>query len=277
MLFLFFILGAAVGSFLCLVVERGNSGGIRGRSKCTSCLRTLEWFELIPIISWLVLRARCRTCGIKLSVKYLVWELVLGLVFAYIWWNWQAVSWGMTPGFFYYGLIRRLVLISLWALVTGTDWKSQEIPVMPVAVGILITLATAGLVSHESGVIGHVSYVISWSTLAWHAGSGIIIAGFFALQFLLSKGTWVGEGDIWLGAFLGLILGWPLSLLALVVAYIVGAIVASILILGNLAKLKSHMALGPFLAVGVLIAWWFGPELCKFLWWGLCVIPERLA
>lgn len=274
MLFISFIVGASVGSFLCLVVERGESGGIGARSRCTKCLQTLAWYEMIPIISWIVLRARCRTCGLKLSVRYVLWEIGTGLLFVA---TWLTLITGLpaTSYMLYALVVRRWFLISIWLLVVAMDIKSQEIPIVPVAIGIVVALATSGIQAGGcpgSSVMCHVS----WSVLAIHLATGILGAGFYYLQYWISKGAWVGEGDIWLGAFIGVILGWPLTPLALMIAYMVGAMWASLLILFKKAGLKSQLALAPFLAIGVVAAWWWGPELCRVFFYTVCKVPELL-
>jgi prepilin signal peptidase PulO-like enzyme (type II secretory pathway) len=108
----------------------------------------------------------------------------------------------------------------------------------------------------------------AWGPVLLNAALGAAVAGgFFGLQYVASRGRWIGSGDIILGAAAGLLVGWPGSLLALVVAYVAGAAVAVPLLAMRRRGWSTAVAFGPFIAVGTLVAMTFGPELTQLLGW----------
>lgn len=178
-------LGAASGSFLNVLVERtrAETSPWRGRSKCPHCARTLQWFELVPVMSWLLLGGHCRTCRNRLTAQYLVMELLTAVVFLLVWvafgWTWLTlVGWGAAAM-----MITLATYDAKWALLPD-EWSY-------ILAGLAAVVALLGGVLAIDIIFG-----------------GIIGAGFFALQWVGSRGKWVGSGDILLGLALGLLVGW---------------------------------------------------------------------
>jgi prepilin signal peptidase PulO-like enzyme (type II secretory pathway) len=258
---LIFILGAAIGSFLSVVIYRlhkKKKGIILSRSICTSCKKQLKWRYLIPIFSWLFLKGKCGYCGKKISVQYLAIELTTGLIFLVSFLNWNfieiipstinseifnyLINWKTFEFFLFY-----IIEFTLLTLILFYDLLYKEIPdkiSLPA-----ISIAIAGGI-----VLG------TPSTVDMLIGGGLLFS-FFAAQFFISRGKWIGGGDLRLGALMGVILGWEKGLLALVLAYLGGAIVSIFLLAKGKVTKKTAIAFGPFLAAGAIIAAIYGNEL----------------
>lgn len=231
-------LGAASGSFINVVVERTHAltSPWRGRSACPKCRRTLSWFELVPVLSWLALRGKCRTCRARISHQYPLMELLTAVTFFAVWlsfdWSWLTlVGWGIV------GLMIALTVYDAkWSLLPD-EWS--------------YALAGLGLVAASLSSLSLIDSMIG----------GAVGAGFFGLQWLASRGRWVGSGDILLGLSLGALLGWRMVGLALLIGYMSGALVAAIQILRRRLTLEQSMPFGPYLLLGGFVAWLYGNSL----------------
>lgn len=230
--------GAAVGSFLNVLVIRTHEGrsAVRGRSACPACGRPIPWYDLLPIVSFIVLGGRCRFCHARLSGQYLLGELLTAAVFTAVF---MRFPW---PWLMLVGWIAAAALVAI-ALYDG-QWS-----LIPDEYTLALALSAAAFV-----LLAHQSLIASLIGLA--AG-----AAFFGAQFLFSRGRWVGSGDIMLGAALGLLLGWPRLLVALFVAYMIGGIIASVLLLTHRRRSGQTLPFGPYLALGAFVGWLWGPEL----------------
>lgn len=240
-------IGASVGSFLNVVIVRiaAERPFIRGRSSCPHCGRTLAWYELVPVGSFLFLGGRCRTCRKRLTVQYLLLECLTAAMFILVF---------LTFGFSLLTLSGWLV-VSAMVLIALYDARWSLIPDQ-----FSYILIGAGLLT---AFISNVPLIdVFFGVLAGGA--------FFGGQFLLSRGRWIGSGDIFLGLGLGALLGWRALAVALGLAYFLGAVYALILILSRRTRLGRSMAFGPFLMVGGLIAWLYGESLIN--WYLLDVI-----
>lgn len=258
---LIFILGTAIGSFLSVAIYRlhhHEKGIIFSRSICPACKKKLKWRHLIPIFSWIFLGGRCAYCGKKISVHYFLLEIVTGLTFLTVFLNWNFLEGAgslINPEFISYSINWQTFEIFLFYLLIFTfliaiffhDLLYKEIPdhfSLP-AVGVAIA---GGL--------------IFGTPVAFDMILGLIlISGFFLLQFLISKGKWIGGGDIRLGALIGILLGWEQGLMVLVLAYFVGAIVSILLLMSGKAHRKTAIALGPFLIIATTVAIFWGQQM----------------
>jgi len=249
MVLIYFILGLAVGSFLNVVIYRLGKGKkfSEKRSYCPNCKKNLKWFELVPIFSFVVQRGKCRYCGKRISWQYPLVELVTGLLFVF---NFLLVSKGfglwLSPDFFNLVLIRNFVFISALVLIFVYDLKYYLILDK-------ITLPAAAFALLVNLLIGVSLYNLLLSA--------IIGGGFFLLQYLVSRGRWIGGGDIRLGALMGLMLGWPQILTALFLAYVIGAFVSLILVLVSKKKWSSQVPFGTFLSLATVGVLFFGPQI----------------
>ncbi|MFA7685456.1 MAG: prepilin peptidase [Candidatus Gracilibacteria bacterium] len=253
-----FIFGTAIGSFLSVVVYRlktKKKGIMFSRSICPTCKKKLKWNHLFPIFSWLFLKGKCGYCGAKISSHYLTLELVTGLTFlaTFLSFNFlTATPFASAPDLFLYSMdwqifglfIFYIIEFSLLIGVFFYDYMYQEIPDSLSIPAIIIALAKGLILSDPT----FLSMIIG--------GTGIFT--FFFLQILVSKGKWMGGGDLRMGVLMGLLLGWEKALIALVIAYILGSIVGLILILSGKANRKSAIAFGPFLIIGTTIMIFFG-------------------
>ncbi len=231
------ILGAAAGSFLNVLIlrTRRQESAFVGRSCCPRCGTTLRWFELIPLLSFGWQQGRCRHCRTKLSWQYPLVEVLTAAFFV------LAV---MVFGLRWMTLLDWLIAGALIA-VAVYDWRWSLLPD-----GFTLWLAIVGLAGAWLRGLAPADILLG----------GLAGAGFFGLQFVLSRKRWVGSGDILLGAALGLLLGWRMLGLALLLAYFIGALAASVLLLMKRRRTSSSIAFGPYLVTGAFIAWlWGGP------------------
>lgn len=208
-------------------------------SHCTDCNHKLSWKDLIPVLSYIFVKGRCRYCKDKISIRYPLIELLTGIVFI------------MT--FFHYGVsiqfFSTIFLFSALIAISFIDIKHRIIPD-----GIIITLIVAG-----------VFFNIINSEITWIDS----LIGFFAASVplltiaLVSKGG-MGGGDIKLMAAAGLFLGWRLILLSLFISSIIGAVIGIGLVLLGIKKRKDTLPFGPFLSLGIMISLLYGGSIIKW-------------
>ena len=238
--FFLFLIGAAVGGFLSAWAERGTLSGIwREMSRCRNCTLPLSGHHQIPVFSWLLLRGRCAHCRIGIPLMFLFAELAFGLLFVFLW-------------FFHIGewtlLARDLVFTSGLGLLFLFDLRRCVIPTR-----IVLPIIALAILFH-----GFTIDVFDLSRAVF------ALAAFFGLQYFVSRGRWIGSGDIWMGVLLGALLGTAGGVLATAIAYMLGAAVGMVLLLSGLATRKSVIPLGTFLAVGGWIVLLFGNRLLSF-------------
>lgn len=259
---IFLILGLIVGSFLNVVIYRLDlaESVVRGRSKCPHCEKSIRWYDNIPLFSFVLLRARCRDCGEKISWQYPLVEIVTGLLFAFIGARYfdpvDFVTWTRTA--YFLGLFSFLIVIFVY------DWRKMEIPGVALWPALGWTVAFNLLFDWQKiAPIGHVL------DLTIYSGALAAFVGFlfFFLLVTVSKEKWMGLGDAHLVILLGLMLGWPQILLGLFLAFGLGAIFGIAMILLKKKKMQSQIPFAPFLILGAAIAlfwydaltgWYFG-------------------
>ncbi|MFH1207287.1 MAG: prepilin peptidase [Patescibacteria group bacterium] len=240
--FLVAILGLVVGSFLNAVIYRLHVGVsfTRGRSYCPHCKHNLAAKDLLPLISFLLLKGRCRYCQKPISWQYPLVEAAMSIAFTLLYWQF-----GLAPAFFVYlAYAGILMLIFVFDLKYYLILDKVSVP----AIVLAIILSTVVLkISVASLLVGAV------------AGGG-----FFLLQFLVSRGKWIGGGDIRLGVLMGMMLGWPHVLVALVAAYFIGSVVGIFLVLSRRKKWQSQVPFGTFLAVATFAAFFIGTAVVSY-------------
>lgn len=243
-------MGLLFGSFANAVIWRLHSGTsiAKGRSKCPDCHHELGVLDLVPVLSWLGLRGRCRYCHKKISVQYPVVELVTAGLFASAFLSLRPASPGEWVELVYWlYLIMVLVILAVYDL----RWMLLPDAVTLPAIGLSVTYLV------YLGLSGGSAATIFGSLLA-----AVLAGGFFYALGAVSGGRWMGGGDVKLVFLMGLALGLERTFLALVVAFNVAAIVSLILIGLKLRKRTDHIPFGPFLAGGTLVA----------LIWGTAII-----
>lgn len=233
-----FILGLAVGSFANVLIDRLPQGEsiLWGRSHCDYCKKTLRWYELIPVASYIIQLGRCRRCGKRLSIQYPVVEFVTGIGFVLL---------------FPHNISFYLLFISLLVIFVA-DLTYQIIPDSMILLGFAAILVN-WIGSMQVGDIGQ--YIV--------AGFACFVA--FYLIWLVTRGKGLGFGDVKFAPLMGLLLGFPGVVIALYIAFLTGALAGVILMLGRYKTWKSKIAFGPFLVLGTSVAWIWQPQLTA-LW-----------
>lgn len=211
-----------------------------GRSKCPHCHAVLRSRYLVPIISYLFLRGRCGQCRSSISPQYLFIEIGSGLLFLLSFWHASNIFQAIVLAF------------ALWLLlvITVIDFHTQGIP-------DLLSFPFIGTSIFYGYLVGH---------LHWYVF--LVCTGFFALQWLVSWGRWVGSGDVLLSLGISGLLGRiDLALVMLCTAYISGALVALYLLHRKTKTGKDSLAFGPFLAIGTVTALFYGFDILQFLYY----------
>lgn len=224
------IFGLIIGSFLNVCIYRipKKKSIFFPPSNCTGCSTNLKHCDLIPVLSWLLLKGKCRYCNMDISKQYLLVELLTVVLFVFL--------------YFAIGLSNQLmvalVLAAILIIISFVDFKYYLIPNRVILVGFII------------GVMVHIYFpTIAWSNvfLGFIVGGGVLY-----LLAIVSKGG-MGGGDIKLGALIGFYLGWQKVLAALFLGALFGSIYGIFMILTKKIDKKTPIPFGPFLSMGVIL------------------------
>ena len=252
--FVVFLFGLAVGSFLNAFIYRMKQGKsvLRGRSYCPHCKHALAWYDLVPLLSFVLLQGRCRHCKAKISLQYPLVEFATGvlfvLVFSLIVENLISLSFPQILELLYLWTI-----VSLLVVVFVYDLKHFLIPDKVLYPAILVV----GIWYLVSSTVGWIPVYQILNTIYSAVGA----AGFFLAIHLLSKGRAMGFGDVKLAFFMGLFLSWPNIFVAMSLAFAAGTIVGLALISLKKKTMRSEVPFGPFLLFGTLVAFFWGETL----------------
>jgi len=252
-----FVFGISIGSFLNVLIDRLPLGQdvVHGRSHCDHCKRTLSWFELFPIVSWVMFGGKSRCCHKKLSVQYPLVELGIGIgcIVLYRYLGYQQLS---VP--FFSALLLFVAAVGIFV----ADLKTECIPevFLYMAAVAVVGLLAPPLFACASG--SGIACLSVFETYVIPAGIG---TGFFFLLWLFSKGRAMGDGDIYLAAIIGMALGYPRLIIAYYAAFLTGAVAGVILILVHKKRMQSHIPFGPFMILGLFIASMYGSAILN--WW----------
>lgn len=247
------VAGLCMGSFVNALVWRTRKGlsVAHGRSMCTDCKHTLAARDLIPVLSWLALRGRCRYCGQPVSIQYPLVELATAGLFiaSYIWWPNPLEASPQTAVF----VLWLAILTGLVALAVY-DLKWFLLPnrlIYPISV-IAAVQAAIVILSADHPV-----------TALWNAALAVVIGGgIFYVLFQVSEGKWIGGGDVKLGALLGLVVATPgRAILFIFLGSVLGTLASLPLLLKGRLRRSSHIPFGPFLISGAIIAVLFGSDI----------------
>lgn len=262
-----FIFGLLFGSFLNVVIfwlesadqETGELGkqkkreNILGRSFCPSCKHQLNFLDLIPVLSWVILKGKCRYCKEKISVQYPLVELFTGLMFltTFLYLGGEDFSAiGLTK------LLLLLIVNCLLLIVFVYDLKHKIIPDRIILPSILLAFSYLLFAVWGGG--------LSFNSFLLTLVSAIVAGGFFYALAAVSDGKWMGGGDIKLAFLMGLILGFPNILVGLFLGFILGSIFGVSLIAMRKAKLQSEIPFGPFLITGTWVALFWGYKIVQW-------------
>ena len=238
------ILGAIIGSFLNVVISRVPEGQsiVRPRSRCPVCRSEIGSRDNIPVVSFLVLRGRCRTCRTPIPRWYPLVEIATGTVWAVAA---LLVLTGSSISIAY--AVMSVVIATALIALTVIDLRTHRLPrpiVIPLYAVVLIGLAIAA----ATGDVGD----------PWGAALGALVwTGLLGLLWWGSRGRGMGFGDVTLAPVLGASLGWQsiwVSLVGLLAAFIIGAVVSGVLLATGRASRRTRIPFGPFLAAGWLVA-----------------------
>ncbi len=226
----------------------------RGRSICPNCKHQLAAEDLIPLVSWLLLRGKCRYCHRPISFQYPLVELLTVVLFIFSYYFWPVAISGHEVSIFILWLLMLVVLIAL--AVYDIRWH-----LLPnILVSLLAILSVSSLLITIFTNINPATSSIE--AAVWGV---LIIGGSFYALFQLSKGEWIGGGDVKLGAVLGIIVGGPLaSILLLFIASTSGTLYALPFIITGKAQRKTRIPFGPFLIVAAIITRLFGQSIINW-------------
>ncbi len=233
------VFGLVVGSFLNVLIDRIPKGEnvIWMRSHCDFCKKPLRWYELVPVFSFLIQGGRCRRCHKRLSLQYPLIELATAAGFIFL------VSLPMSS--IVLVLASGILCVSIVLFVIDCKYFILPDPL----VGVLFLFSLANL------------YMESPADRAVALASGMFAGLGFLLLWLLTKQKGLGFGDVKLVTVLGLLLGYPNTIIMLYIAFLTGAIWGVILLVAQKAGLKSRVAFGPFLFLGAAGAALWGGQL----------------
>jgi len=275
-----FLFGVILGSFLNVLILRYELGGavfgrqLKGRSRCPHCNKALSWYELMPIISFIIQFGKCRNCREKISLQYPVVEIISGVIVATI-----PQILGFTP----LALIWAIALLVL-LIISFIDARHYVIPDVLTIIIVLLGIAATAIIAIgdtpfpaliPGTFLGDYAFVFSFTDNPWllRLAAAFVGGAFFSSIILLSRGKAMGWGDAKLIAAIGILIGWPDALLVMMIAFITGATVGIIMLVGKKKKIKDALPFGPFIAFGVMMVVYFGYDIIslyfRFLYLGV--------
>ena len=249
-----FLFGLCLGSFLNVVVARLPAGRsiVSPGSACPQCASAIAWYDNLPLLSYVLLRARCRSCRASISWRYPAIEFACGALFTFAY-----LSFGPSPR-----LIAALIFLAGLLAITWIDLDHQIIPdvlsLPGIVVGLLMSLAPGGI-GWKDGLAGTV------------VGGGLFVLIIVGSALIIGQ-PGMGVGDVKLGAMIGAFLGWKLVLLSILLSVLIGGPLAATLLATGRKGRKDPVPFGPFLALGgmislfwgdALLAWYFGQFLVE--------------
>lgn len=239
MYIIIFMFGIVIGSFLNVCIYRIplKEDIVRVRSHCMSCGYKLEWYDLVPLLSFLFLRGKCRKCGAKLSVQYPLIEALNGILYVII-----VLFHGVNIDSLLYCLLGSALIV-----LSVIDFRTYEIPF-----GINLFILALGLIRLALDYHNLLSYLIG----------SLAVSAVLAILYYATGGRAIGGGDVKLMAVCGLFLGWKLIILAFALGCVLGAVIHVIRM--KVSGEDHVLAMGPYLSAGVLIAALWGNQMLSW-------------
>ncbi|HXF43998.1 MAG TPA: prepilin peptidase [Candidatus Paceibacterota bacterium] len=281
-LILLFLFGLAVGSFLNVVIlryapERSvfNLNNFRGRSHCPHCGKTLRWFELLPLFSYIVQSGRCRSCDKRLTLQYPLVEFLSGAVFAFLpfffrnFYGFVSIfPTGAGFGSYYAFLAIWIVIMLVWLVISAIDLKHYLIPnelnvflgILGLALVAVKSMPSAWLLPFHSSFLRHYQIIFSPNQVVWmnHVFGALAGLIFFGFLLAVSRGRAMGMGDVKLAAASGLILSWPDMALAMILAFVLGGAIGVVMLLLKKKTFRDKLPFAPIMIIGMLLTFFFG-------------------
>jgi len=264
------VFGLIIGSFLNVVIGRlpvilqqqwrAECAALQGQtvaatslslakpgSHCPHCKHAVRWYDNIPILSWLLLKARCRDCQAPISIRYPIVELFTGLVFAAIGWQWGLLD---APAYFY--ALAAALLICLFFIDLDEMLLPDQLTLLLLWVGLLFSIGGSSI-TPANAIIGAIAgYLSLWSV-------------FWAFKLLTGRDG-MGYGDFKLLAAIGAWVGWQLLPVVVIFAAVTGAVIGLIWQGINRNQRGNPIPFGPFLIIGGISAWAFGEQVMRSYW-----------
>ena len=243
---LIFILGLIVGSFsnVCIYRIPRNESIIFPASHCPKCRRNISPKDNIPLLSYILLKGRCRNCKSKISIQYPIVELLTGLIYLIIY-----LTYGLSVQFLIY-----IILSSALIIIAFIDLNEQIVPDVISLPGIVIGFII-------SFFVPYISFINS--VLGIFAGGGIILIIGLAGSIIFKKEA-MGGGDVKLAAMIGAFLGWRYIIISLFLGFFLGALAGIILILSKIKSREDVVPFGPFIVLGSLITLLWGEKIISW-------------
>jgi leader peptidase (prepilin peptidase)/N-methyltransferase len=247
MVLLYASLGLLVSSFLNVCIDRLPEGGsiISPPSHCPACGRRLAPFDLIPLLSYLLLKGRCRYCGAPIPRRVLSVEAMTGLLFILLW--------------FRYGFSLRLLLATLYTcffiIILFIDLEHHLVLNRVIYPAIVVALLA-------------IPFTPNHDVVKLLGGGAIGFGALFLIAYIYPAG--MGMGDVKLAAFIGLVDGFPSVLAALLISFVTGGLVGGGLLLTGLKGRKDPIPFAPFLVVGGMVAMLYGQQIMN--WYVRCLL-----
>jgi leader peptidase (prepilin peptidase)/N-methyltransferase len=242
---LFVLLGMTIGSFLNVCIDRlpSHQSLVFPASHCTSCQRRLSVKELIPVFSYIWLRGRCRYCQAPIPRRLLWVEIGTGAIFAFLYW--------------YYGFSIELGVVAfyfcLFLIILVIDFEHHLILNKVIYPSVVVALALSIFLPELDSV----------PSIASAAAGGAVGLGLFLLIIIVSRGG-MGWGDVKMAALIGLVTGFPLIFVTILLAVILGGLVAWILILLKIKSRKQSIPFGPFLSLATMATLLWGSDILNW-------------
>lgn len=235
-----FLLGIIIGSFLNVCIYRipKDESIVYPSSHCTYCSSPLKWYDLIPIVSYLSLKGKCRYCGGKIAPQYPFVEILNGLLYMLLFYYF-----GLTVDFIFYCLLASVIVV-----ISFIDLHEQIIPD-----GLVLIILSAAIIYKAINYFIYKENIEILNSILGFFTGGLI----FLLIAIVSNGA-MGGGDIKLMAVLGLILGLKKTLLNILLSFIIGAIISVFLLIGKKKGRKDAIPFGPFINIAFIIALLYG-------------------
>ncbi|MCL4366057.1 prepilin peptidase [Patescibacteria group bacterium] len=291
-----FILGIVLGSGVKALADRSlGKKSFGGRSYCPMCKHKLAWYDLFPIFSYILLGGKCRYCHKKIGIEYVLVEIGMGILVGFLFWqafqnsqfsilNFQLIL--NVDNFkiliFSLELIFKTFFIVILAILFLTDIKKMFIPdriILPsIIIGIVLSVVITAvkiiylyftLIQTPLGrlllppkneyFLRHV--LIIATPLFYSLLTGALIGGFFLSLIIVTRGKGMGGGDVKLGAFMGIMLGFPGAVFALILSFLTGAVFSIGLIISGKKHFGQTIPFGPFLVLGSLIMLFWGSQI----------------
>ena len=233
------VYGIIIGSFLNVCIYRipKNESIVVVRSHCMSCGKQIKWYDLVPLISFLILRGKCRYCKTKLSWQYPAVEALNGILYGII---------VLVNGFNATSILYCLATSALLVL-SVIDWRTYEIPP---SLNIFI------------GILGIIRLALDYTHWYNYFIGFVSVSGFLLLILLITKGRGMGGGDVKRMAAAGLLLGWKLIILSLGLGCILGSVIHITLM--HVTDKDRVLAFGPYLSLGIFISMVYGNQLIEW-------------